>query len=44
MIDFEAVHAYHHPPLPGDDIPTIAEQVAAFERQRVEDALARGID
>lgn len=45
MIDFEAVRdAYHHPPPPGDHIPTIAERVAAFERQRVEDALARGID
>ena len=45
MIDFEAVRdAYHHPPPPGDHIPTIAERVAAFERQRVADALARGID
>ena len=45
MIDFQAVrHAYRHPPPPGDHVPTIEERVAAFERQRVADAKARGID
>ena len=45
MIDFQAVrHAYRHPPALGDHVPTIAERVAAFERQRVADARARGID
>lgn len=45
MINFEAVRdAYHHPPPLGDHVPTIEERVAAFERQRVADAVARGID
>ena len=45
MIDFHAVrHAYHHPPVPGDHVPTIEERIAAYERQRVADAQARGVD
>ena len=45
MINFEAVrNAYHHPPPHGDHVPTIEERVAAFERQRVADAIGRGID
>ena len=45
MIDFRAVrHAYRHPPVPGDHVPTVEERIAAFERQRVADAHVRGID
>ena len=45
MIDFEAVRrAYHSPPPPNDHVPTIAERIAAFERQRVQQARERGID
>lgn len=45
MINFEAVrNAYHHPPPHGDHVPTIEERVAAFERQRVADAIRRGIN
>ncbi len=45
MIDFKAVRrAYHSPPPPNDHVPTIEERVAAFERQRVQQARERGID
>lgn len=45
MINFESVRrAYWSPPPPGDHVPTIEERIAAFERQRVEDARKRGQD
>ena len=45
MIDFEAVRrAYYSPPPTNDHVPMIEERIAAFERQRVEEACARGID
>ncbi len=45
MIDFEAVRrAYHSPPRPGDHVPTVEERIAAYERQRMADALRQGID
>lgn len=45
MIDLEAVrHAYHFPPPPDDHVPTVEERIAAYERQRVAQAVERGID
>ena len=45
MIDFQAVRrAYHSPPPPGDHVPTVEERIAAYERQRMADAIRRGID
>ncbi len=45
MIDFDAVRrAYHAPPPLDDHAPTIEERIAAFERQRVQQARERGID
>ena len=45
MIDFDAVRPAYHTPQPLDDhVPTIEERVAAFERQRVQQARERGVD
>lgn len=45
MIDFDAVrHAYHAPPPLDDHVPTMEERIAAFERQRLEQARELGID
>lgn len=41
MIDFNKVRrAYHSPPPAGDHVPTIEERIAAYECQRMADALA----
>ena len=38
MIGFQAVcHAYNHPSVPGDHVPTIKERGAAYERRWVAD-------
>ena len=45
MIDFQAVRrAYHSPPPTGHHVPTVEERIAAYERQRMADAVRRGID
>lgn len=45
MIDFDAVRqAYHTPPPLDDHVPTTEDRIAAFERQRLEQARALGID
>ncbi len=45
MINFQAVrHAYRSPPPIGDHIPTVEERIAAYENQRLANAICRGID
>ena len=44
MIDFKAVRRAYHSPPPREHVPTVEERIAAYERQRMADALDRNLD